>query len=317
MITLAGKGKLVVDTLPSDAASPLTVAPGRSVASRCGCPLYRAAFAATYPSRHVCMCVVFPCGQAPIVALVADSSPRTPSALPPPARTPYRMHTHSSRLRASRKTLRLAEDFDYVKNFPFCTLVMANLGMRFDRLTPVQQMTLKVGSMIGFEWRFRQLMDVFPLEHYKPELLGVRCRSCADGVPCVCVPARRRCRASTDHGVGRHLEGAPPTAAPPFLCVVRGAALFCMCRVWLAVERSRRLRWSTFTSWHPSCCHPQPARAPPGRWAAATAAVVAAFPPPPHLPSLAPLLFGALWLVPSPLLPLSACRQPRCSRVQL
>lgn len=27
--------------------------------------------------------------------------------------------------------------------------------------------------MIGFEWKFRMLMDTFPLEHYKPMILEV------------------------------------------------------------------------------------------------------------------------------------------------
>lgn len=69
--------------------------------------------------------------------------------------------------------LKLADDFDVEKNFPFCKLVMANLGMRVDRLPPIQQMTLKVGSMIGMEWRFRILSETFPLDHFKQLLLPV------------------------------------------------------------------------------------------------------------------------------------------------
>jgi hypothetical protein len=48
-----------------------------------------------------------------------------------------------------RKLLRLRDDFDPVTNFPFCKLVMANLGMRFDRLSPIQQMALKVGWLLA------------------------------------------------------------------------------------------------------------------------------------------------------------------------
>jgi hypothetical protein len=77
-------------------------------------------------------------------------------------------------VRTTRRQLRLADDFDVEKNFPFCKLVMANLGTRVDRLPPIRQMALKVGSMIGFEWRFRILSEVFPLEHFKPVLLPVR-----------------------------------------------------------------------------------------------------------------------------------------------
>jgi hypothetical protein len=79
----------------------------------------------------------------------------------------------------TRRQLRLAEDFDPEINFPFCKLVMANLGMRVDRLPPIRQMALKVGSMIGFEWRFRILSEVFPLEHFKPTLLPVRLHTVA------------------------------------------------------------------------------------------------------------------------------------------